>query len=144
MQSPGAQLQSCPIDFSLTHFQHSQTPQHVSSLFLLPLPSPYTKQSDLLCLQFNKNTCAITPGPTPSIQSILSALILHLPILQDPFHCHFLPEAFSVPHYYLFDFSQHSYLFSIVALYHSYPIMLFYLTVNYIILNLVKSVWGLI
>lgn len=110
MQSPGAQLQSCPINFSLTHFQHSQTPQHVPFLFLFPLPRPYTKQSDLLYLRVNKNTCTIAPGPTPSTQSTLSVLILHvpvkqiLPILQDPFYCHFLPEAFSVPHNYLFDF----------------------------------------
>lgn len=150
MQSPGAQLQSCPINFSLTHFQHSQTPQHVPFLFLFPLPRPYTKQSDLLYLRVNKNTCTIAPGPTPSIQSTLSVLILHvpvkqiLPILQDPFYCHFLPEAFSVPHNYLFDFSQHLYLFSIIALYYSYYIILFYMTVNYImLLTLLNQLWGL-
>lgn len=67
-----------------------------------------------------------------------------LPVFQDPFHCHFLPEAFLVSYYYLLDFAQHLYLLSIIALNYGDYILLFHLTVNCIILNPVTSALGLI
>lgn len=102
MQSPGAQPQSCPIDFSLTHIQHWKPPQN-GPLSTLSVPCPFysTHQAVTSCPYGSKKyVSTLTPGPIPSIQNTLSALTVHvsikqiLPVPQDMLYCYFLPNTF--------------------------------------------------
>lgn len=153
MQCPGAQLQSRPIDFSLTHFQHSQTSTAWSCFNLICLPSFHVLHTSIgvtYCPDSSKkHVSTLTPRPTASIQNALSALTVHvpikqiLPVLQDPLYCHFLPKAFLITPL-LSLWLPHLYLFSVIALYYSYDILLFYVSVSCtILLTLLNQLWGL-
>lgn len=152
IQSPGAQPQSCPIDFSLTCFQYPEPLPHGPILILsIPCPSstPHIKKSDLLSLQFKK-TCNVL-SPLDSLPPSRTLFCPHIPCTYKKISL-FLKTHFpvissqSLSHYptNISDLSQHLYLSSIIALYYSYYILWFYVTVNYIILlTLLNQPWTL-
>lgn len=118
MQSPGAQLQSCPI-ISLSPFKNPT----VWSPFSLICPSSlhlvHTPSSDYYIYSSVKTHVSSHPLAHSYREHSLCPPVTctcktNLPCFQQPLDYHFLPEA-SLSTLLLSNFSQHLYLFSIIA-----------------------------